>query len=72
MATITLKYDAQNVVIKSILDAAVAAGATIIESNSEFNTRNLSPIERSIEDIREGRITHIQNIDNALEEIGHK
>ena len=38
MQTITLKYDAQNALIKSILDVAVLAGAELVESKKRIKT----------------------------------
>lgn len=66
MTTITLKYDEQNAVVKSILSSAIVAGATIIESKSD--EKKMSPIEKSLADIKHGRVTRIKNISNLLEE----
>ncbi len=69
MAIITLKYDDKNAVIKSILNAAVEAGATVVESKTHSKSKKLSPIEKSMEDISKGRVTRVENIDNVVEEI---
>ena len=66
MTTIMLKYDTRNSVIKSILDAAIVAGAQIVESSS--GTKRLSPIEKSLADVKAGRVTRVKNISNLLEE----
>ena len=53
MATVTLNYDGKNALIKSILHAAILAGAT------QVATKKLSPLDRALEDIRMGRVTTV-------------
>jgi hypothetical protein len=55
MATLTLHYDGKNALIKSILRSAVLAGAT------EVATKENSPLDMALEDVREGRVTTIFN-----------
>ena len=38
MQTITLKYDERNTLIKSILESAVLAGATLVEPKKQVDT----------------------------------
>ncbi len=48
MATITLKYDAKNPLIKSILNSAILAGATVEEKEaSPYNKEFVKKIRRS-------------------------
>ncbi|MDR0871843.1 MAG: hypothetical protein LBN27_00040 [Prevotellaceae bacterium] len=62
MTTITLSYNAQNVLLNSIIQTALLAGAKQVQE------RQLTPFEQSLEDIKYGRITRIKNISNLLEE----
>ncbi len=48
MATITLKYDARNPLIKSILNSAILAGAEVEEKQaSPYNKEFVQKIRRS-------------------------
>ena len=48
MATITLNYDTENAVVKSILDAAILAGAKIVEKEeSPYNKEFVAKIRKS-------------------------
>lgn len=48
MATITLKYDARNPLIKSIINSAILAGATVEENKpSPYNKEFVKKIRRS-------------------------
>jgi len=53
MATLTLNYDAKNILIKSILHSAILAGAT------EVATKKKSPLDIALEDVRLGRVSII-------------
>jgi len=53
MATVTLNFDGRNVLIKSILRSAVLAGAT------EIASKNKSPLDLALEDVRKGKVTTI-------------
>ena len=68
MATITLSYNGNNELVKSILKSAVLAGASVVEEN-KTTTKHLTPFEESLEDIKHGRVTKVKNIDNILEEL---
>jgi len=68
MATITLSYDTNNALIKSILNSAILAGASVVKEN-KTKIKRLTPFEESLEDIKHGRVTRVKNIDNILEEL---
>jgi len=53
MATVTINYDGRNVLIKSILRSAILAGAT------QVATKNKSPLDMALEDVRSGKVTTI-------------
>ena len=67
MATLTLNYDGENALIKSILHSAILAGAAIVEEKST-EKKKLSRFEEALEDVKYGRVTRIKNISNLLEE----
>ena len=68
MATITLSYNACNELINSILHSAVLAGASVVGEN-KAKSKQLTPFEEALEDIEQGRVTKVKNIDNILEEL---
>ena len=53
MATLTLNYDDKNVLVKSILHSAILAGAT------QVATKEMSPLDMALEDVRMGRVTTV-------------
>lgn len=53
MATLTLNYDGNNALVKSILHSAILAGAT------EVAAKKMSPLDLALEDVRLGRVTTI-------------
>ena len=53
MATLTLHYDDSNALVKSILHAAILAGAT------EVAAKKMSPLDAALEDVRLGRVTTV-------------
>ena len=67
MATVTLKYDAHNPFMRSYLNTAVLAGFQIVDGAETFE-KELTPFEKSLEDIRCGRVTRIKNVSNLVEE----
>lgn len=74
MATITLSYNTGNKLIRTILDSAILAGASVVkesktERENKTKTKHLTPFEESLEDIKQGRVTRVKNIDNILEEL---
>ena len=68
MATMTLSYNASNKLIKSILHSAILAGASVVEEDKTMK-KQLTPFEEALEDIKQGRVTRVKNIDNILEEL---
>ena len=67
MATITLKYDPHNPFMRSYLNTAVLAGFKIVDGAETFE-KKLTPFEKSLEDIKFGRVTRIKNVSNLVEE----
>jgi hypothetical protein len=61
MATLTLNYDGKNALIKSILKSAILAGAT------EVATKEASPLDMALEDVRKGKVTTIFTLNNGKE-----
>ena len=67
MATITLEYEPNNAFMQSYLSTAVLAGFKIIDNNTVYQKKQTA-FEKSLEDIKCGRVTRIKNISNLLEE----
>jgi len=67
MATVTLEYERDNAFMQSYLKTAVLAGFKII-GNKETVQKEVTPFEKSLEDIKHGRVTRIKNVSNLLEE----
>jgi len=63
MATITLKYNAKNPLIKSILNSAVLAGAKV------EGKQKLSGIDESLNDIKEGRVYKAKSVKDLMSKI---
>lgn len=63
MATITLKYDAKNPLIKSILNSAILAGAKVKEK------QKLSGIDEALNDIKEGRVYKAKSVKDLMRKI---
>jgi len=68
MATVTLEYEQDNAFMQSYLKTALLAGFKIVENKGVFNKKELTPFEKSLEDIKYGRVTRIKNVSNLLEE----
>ena len=66
MERITLEYEPENVFMRSYLNTAILAGFRIVNSSSV--EKELTPFEKSLEDIKYGRVTRIKNVSNLLEE----
>ncbi len=64
MATITLNYDNNNKLAKKALDVVMSLGVFVLEKKEQKKTG----IELSFEDIKNGRVTRVDNIDNLYEE----
>ena len=67
MATITLEYEPENAFMQSYLKTAVLAGFRIVGSKENFQ-KEVTPFEKSLDDIKHGRVTRIKNVSNLLEE----
>jgi hypothetical protein len=63
MATITLEYDARNANAKKTLEYILSMGFF----STPTKDKKLSSFEKSLEDIKCGRVTRIKNIDNVIE-----
>ena len=67
MERITLEYEPSNAFMKSYLTTALLAGFKVVNSTENFQ-KELTPFEKSLEDIKCGRVTRIKNVSNLLEE----
>jgi len=67
MATVTLEYEPENAFMQSYLNTAVLAGFKIVEIKENLR-KEVTPFEKSLEDIKYGRVTRIKNVSNLLEE----
>ena len=67
MATVTLEYESGNAFMQSYLKTAVLAGFKIVEIKENYQ-KEMTPFEKSLEDIKHGRVTRIKNVSNLLEE----
>jgi hypothetical protein len=67
MATITLEYDARNANAKKTLEYILSMG--FFSMPAKAPVKKQSSFEKSLEDIKCGRVTRIKNIDNVIEEI---
>jgi len=67
MERITLEYEPDNAFMQSYLNTAVLAGFKIVDRTENFQ-KGLTPFEKSLEDIKHGRVTRIKNVSNLLEE----
>ena len=63
MERITLEYEPNSAFMQSYLTTAILAGFKVVD-----NTANMTPFEKSLEDIKYGRVTRIKNVSNLLEE----
>ena len=53
--------------MQSYLNTAVLAGFKIVEVKENY-LKEATPFEKSLEDIKYGRVTRIKNVSNLLEE----
>ena len=67
MERITLEYESNNAFMQSYLRTALLAGFKIVDSTTNIH-KELTPFEKSLEDIKYGRVTRIKNLSNLLEE----
>jgi hypothetical protein len=63
MATITLKYDSKNHLIKSIINSAILAGAKV-EDKPKINA-----IDESLKDIKAGRVYRAKSVKDLMQKI---
>jgi len=66
MATITLKYDGRSKVMRGLIAEMIEAGA---ERLSELPPLHRCALDDALDDIREGRVTEITDIDAFLDEM---
>ncbi|MDR2927166.1 MAG: hypothetical protein LBV41_03025 [Cytophagaceae bacterium] len=64
MATITLEYDVRNKKVNTLLRAIMKSGATPIDA-----PRKKTGLDEALEDVRQGKVTRLKNIENPMEEI---
>jgi len=67
MERITLEYEQDNAFMQSYLATALLAGFKVVDSTENIH-KKLTPFEKSLEDIKYGRITRIKNVSNLLQE----
>ena len=67
MERITLEYESDNAFMQSYLTTALLAGFKVVDSSTNIH-KELTPFEKSLEDIRCGRVTRIKNIPDLLQE----
>ena len=63
MEKVILEYEPANALMSSFLNTAILAGFRIVTPS-----KTLTPFEKSLEDIKCGRVTRIKNVSNLLEE----
>jgi len=66
MGRITLEYEPENAFMRSYLETAILAGFRVVDTLPL--KKELTPFEKSLEDIECGRVTRIKNVSNLLEE----
>jgi hypothetical protein len=67
MERVTLEYEPSNAFMQSYLRTADLAGFKIVDDSANFQ-KELTPFEKSLEDIKHGRVTRIKNVSNLLQE----
>ncbi len=67
MATITLKYDARNSVLKSIIDLAIKAGAVAVDHTATKSKP--CGLDEALEDVKQGRIHKADNVEDMMKKI---
>jgi hypothetical protein len=67
MAKITLEYEPGNAFMQSYLKTVLLAGFKVVDSTTDIQ-KELTPFEKSLEDIKLGRVTRIKDVSNLLEE----
>ncbi len=67
MTTITLKYDARNSILKSIIDLAVKAGAIVVDATTPKAKR--CGLDEALEDVAQGRIYKADSVEDMMKQI---
>jgi len=67
MERITLEYEPNNAFMQSYLTTALLAGFKVVGITKNIQ-KEPTPFEKSLEDIKCGRVTRIKNVSNLLEE----
>ncbi len=67
MTTITLKYDARNSILKSIIDLAVKAGAIVVDATTPKTKR--CGLEEALEDVEQGRVYKADSVEDMMKQI---
>jgi len=67
MVTVTLEYEPDNAFMQSYLKTAILAGFKVVDSKENVQ-KEVTPFEKSLEDIKNGRVTRIKNVSNLLQE----
>ncbi len=67
MATITLKYDARNSIMKSIIDLALKAGAVVVDATTPKAKR--CGLDEALEDVEQGRIYKAESVEDMMKQI---
>ena len=62
-----MEYEPDNAFMQSYLNTALLAGFRVVNSTAGVQ-KELTPFEKSLEDIKYGRVTHIKDVSNLLEE----
>jgi hypothetical protein len=66
MATITLEYDARNELAMKTVEYISSLGVFKVRAGQ---SRKMSGIDLALQDVREGKVTRLKNIENPIEEI---
>ena len=67
MERVTLEYEPENAFMQSYLKTALLAGFKIVDEPLNIQ-KEKTPFEKSLDDIKNGRVTRIKDISNLLEE----
>lgn len=72
MATITLEYDAQNSMMKKVLDLFLSMGAKIVspQEKEAAVTKKLTEVEISMQEAREGKVNHYESVEDMFQKLG--
>ena len=62
-----MEYESDNAFMQSYLTTALLAGFKVVDSTANIH-KEPTPFEKSLEDIKRGRVTRIKNVSNLLQE----